>query len=91
MSALEDLMFELFIRVFDDALLGILIFLVIFAIAMIKMRLPVSATLPIGFLLVSGIAIQMPDDQVLQPLKGLMLIIGGVLLGLSILFLAKRR
>ncbi len=91
MSAFEELLFEIYIRAFGDPILGIIVFFIIFAGAMFIKRVPASAALPISYVLVAGILIQMPDSQYLEPLQAVMLMGGGVVLVLAILILAKRR
>jgi len=91
MSALEELLFEIYIRGFGDPILGILVFFTILAAAMFAKRIPASAALPISYVLVAGILIQMPDSQYLEPLQATLLMGGGVLLVLAILFLARRQ
>jgi len=90
MSAFEELLFEVFIRAFGDPILGILVFFTIFAAAMFAMRVPASAALPISFVMISGILVQMPDSQYLEPLLATLLMGGGIVLVLAILILSKR-
>ena len=90
MSAFEELLFEIFIKAFGDPILGIIVFFVIFASAMFLNKVPASAALPISYVLIAGILIQMPDSQYLEPLQAVILMGGGVLLVLAILRMAKR-
>ena len=91
MSAFEELLFEIYIRAFGDPILGIIVFMVIFAGAMFVNRVPGSAALPISYVLVAGILIQMPDSQYFKPVQAVLLMGAGVLLAQAILILAKRR
>ncbi len=90
MTAFEELLFEIFIRAFGDPILGILVFFTIFAAAMFANKVPISAALPISYILVAGLLIQMPDSQYLEPIQATLLMGGGVILVLAILILAKR-
>lgn len=90
MSAFEELLFEIYIRAFGDPILGILVFFVVFASALFLNKVPGSAALPIAYVLIAGILIQMPDSQYMEPLQAVLLMGGGVLLVLAILKLAKR-
>jgi len=90
MSAFEELVFEIFIGAFDDPILGIIVFAVIIASAMFVNKVPASAALPISYVLIAGILIQMPDSQYLEPIQAVLLMGGGVLIVLAILKMAKR-
>jgi len=90
MTAFEELVFEIYIRAFGDPILGIIVFFVIIASFMFLNKIPASAALPISYVLIAGILIQMPDSQYLEPLQAVILMGGGVLIVLAILRLAKR-
>ncbi len=91
MTALEELLFEVFIRGFDDIILGIAIVLVIVAIFMFRKRLPASVALPIAYVFISGLGLQLPDSQYLRPIEAGIIMGGGALLVLGILYVARRR
>ncbi len=90
MSAFEELLFEIYIQAFGDPILGIIVFFVVMAGAMFVNKVPASAALPISYVLIAGILIQMPDSQYLEPLQAVILMGGGVLLVLGILRMSKR-
>ncbi len=91
MSQLEELLFEVYLRAFDDIILGIAVFFIIIGMFMFRKRIPASAALPIAYVLVSGILLQMPGSQYIKPIEAALIMGGGVLLVLGILFLARRR
>lgn len=90
MSALEELLFEIYIRAFGDPILGILVFITVFAAAMFANKVPISAALPISYILIAGLLIQMPDSQYLEPIQATLLMGGGVILVLAIILMAKK-